>query len=153
MLLVVVWEQGALGLIVGNFTGTLAVYLVLLGYRRAQLGLPFSRPLLREMNRFGVPLVPAALALIAMNLSDRFFLVHFAGLEEVGRLRDRRADRLGDGAPDHRLPHRLARVRLLDRGRRRGEADVRLRAHLSRRRSRRGSRSRWGCSRRGSCGC
>ena len=58
---------------------------MLLGYRRAQLGLQFSRALLREMNRFGIPLVPAALALIAMNLGDRFFLVHFAGIEEVGR--------------------------------------------------------------------
>jgi O-antigen/teichoic acid export membrane protein len=85
VLLVVVFEQGALGLIVGNFTGTLAVYVLLLGYRRAQLGLSFSRELLREMNRFGIPLVPAALALIAMNLGDRFFLVHFAGIEEVGR--------------------------------------------------------------------
>ncbi|MDX6397896.1 MAG: hypothetical protein QOJ43_1304 [Gaiellaceae bacterium] len=85
VVLIVGYEQGALGLIVGNFTGTLTVYVVLLGYRRAQLGLSFSRELLREMNRFGVPLVPAALALIAMNLGDRFFLVHFAGIEEVGR--------------------------------------------------------------------
>jgi O-antigen/teichoic acid export membrane protein len=85
VILIVGYGQGALGLIVGNFTGTLTVYLVLLGYRRAQLGLSFSRELLREMNRFGVPLVPAALALIAMNLGDRFFLVHFAGIEEVGR--------------------------------------------------------------------
>ncbi|HEY8103277.1 MAG TPA: lipopolysaccharide biosynthesis protein [Gaiellaceae bacterium] len=85
VVLIVGYDQGALGLIVGNFTGTLAVYLLLLGYRRAQLGLSFSRELLREMNRFGVPLVPAALALIAMNLGDRFFLVHFAGIEEVGR--------------------------------------------------------------------
>jgi O-antigen/teichoic acid export membrane protein len=85
VILIVGYDQGALGLIVGNFTGTLAVYLLLLGYRRAQLGLSFSRELLREMNRFGVPLVPAALALIAMNLGDRFFLVHFAGIEEVGR--------------------------------------------------------------------
>ena len=30
VLLVVVWEQGALGVIVGNFTGTLVVYLALL---------------------------------------------------------------------------------------------------------------------------
>jgi O-antigen/teichoic acid export membrane protein len=84
ILLVVVWEQGALGVIVGNFTGTLAVYLALLAVHREQLGLQFSRPLLREMNRFGVPLVPAALALIAVNFSDRFFLVHLASLDEVG---------------------------------------------------------------------
>ena len=84
LLLVVVWEQGALGVIVGNFAGTLTVYLALLAVHRSQLGLQFSRPLLREMNRFGVPLVPAALALIVVNFSDRFFLVHLASLEEVG---------------------------------------------------------------------
>ena len=84
ILLVVVWEQGALGVIVGNFTGTLVVYLALLAVHREQLGLQFSRPLLREMNRFGLPLVPAALALIAVNFSDRFFLVHLASLEDVG---------------------------------------------------------------------
>src|ERR671911_396243 len=70
VLLVVAWEQGAIGVVVGNFVGTL------LGVHREQLGLQFSRPLLREMNRFGIPLVPAALALIAVNFSDRFFLVH-----------------------------------------------------------------------------
>ena len=53
LLLVVVWEQGALGVIVGNFAGTLTVYLALLAVHRSQLGLQFSRPLLREMNRFG----------------------------------------------------------------------------------------------------
>jgi O-antigen/teichoic acid export membrane protein len=84
VLLVVVWEQGALGVIAGNFTGTLVVYLALLAVHREQLGLQFSRPLLREMNRFGLPLVPAALALIAVNFSDRFFLVHLASLEDVG---------------------------------------------------------------------
>jgi O-antigen/teichoic acid export membrane protein len=36
------------------------------------------------MNRFGVPLVPAALALIAVNFGDRFLLQAFSGLEEVG---------------------------------------------------------------------
>ena len=84
ILLVVVWEQGALGVIVGNVAGTLVVYLALLAVHREQLGLEFSRPLLREMNRFGIPLVPAALALIAVNFSDRFFLVHLASLAEVG---------------------------------------------------------------------
>jgi O-antigen/teichoic acid export membrane protein len=84
VLLVVVWEQGALGVIAGNFTGTLVVYLALLGYRREQLGLSFDRRLLREMQRFGLPLVPSALALIAINFGDRFFLTRLADLTEVG---------------------------------------------------------------------
>ena len=82
--LVVIAEQGPLGVIVGNFAGTLVVYLALLGYRREQLGLEFDRPLLRAMNRFGLPLVPTALFLWTTNFSDRFFLVKLADAAEVG---------------------------------------------------------------------
>ena len=82
--LVVALEQGPLGVIVGNLSGTLIVYLSLLGYRREQLGLEFDRGLLREMNRFGVPLVPTALFLWVTNFSDRFFLVKLADVAEAG---------------------------------------------------------------------
>jgi O-antigen/teichoic acid export membrane protein len=85
VLLVVVLDEGALGVLVGNFTGTLVVYLALLGYRREQLGLELDRSLLREMNRFGLPLVPSALFLWATNFSDRFFLVTLTDTAEVGR--------------------------------------------------------------------
>jgi O-antigen/teichoic acid export membrane protein len=84
VVLVVVFDQGALGVVVGNFTGTLAVYSALLAYRREQLGLQFDRALFRQMNRFGLPLVPSALALWATNFSDRFFLVKLADVREVG---------------------------------------------------------------------
>jgi O-antigen/teichoic acid export membrane protein len=84
VLLVVVLDRGPLGVIVGNFTGTLLVYLALLGYRREQLGLQLDRPLLREMNRFGMPLVPSALLLWVTNFSDRIFLVKLSGTAEVG---------------------------------------------------------------------
>jgi O-antigen/teichoic acid export membrane protein len=85
VVLVVGFDKGALGVIVGNFTGTLAVYLALMAYRREELGLELDRPLLREMQRFGWPLVPSALALIAINFSDRLFIAHLASLAEVGR--------------------------------------------------------------------
>jgi O-antigen/teichoic acid export membrane protein len=85
VILVVGLDQGALGVIVGNWIGTLVVYLGLLGYRREQLGLQFDRKLLREMQHFGWPLVPAALALIGINFADRFFLSHLSGLNEVGK--------------------------------------------------------------------
>jgi O-antigen/teichoic acid export membrane protein len=84
VLLVVALEQGALGVIVGNWIGTLTVYAALLAVHRGQLGWSFSRPLLREMNRFGMPLVPAALALIAIHFADRFFLEELVDLREVG---------------------------------------------------------------------
>jgi O-antigen/teichoic acid export membrane protein len=84
LLLVVVLDQGPIGVIVGNFTGTLLVYAVLVGYRREQLGLEFDRGLLREMNRFGIPLIPTALFLWVTNFSDRLFLVKLADTDEVG---------------------------------------------------------------------
>jgi O-antigen/teichoic acid export membrane protein/glycosyltransferase involved in cell wall biosynthesis len=84
LLLVVGLEEGALGVIVGNFSGTLVVYLALLGYRREQLGLQFDRTLLRQMNHFGIPLVPTALFLWVTNFSDRFFLVKLADVAEAG---------------------------------------------------------------------
>ena len=57
---------------------------MLLVYRRYQLGLQFDRTLLREMNRFGLPLVPSALALWAINFVDRLFVGHYKGIAEVG---------------------------------------------------------------------
>ncbi|HZO48624.1 MAG TPA: oligosaccharide flippase family protein [Gaiellaceae bacterium] len=84
VVLVVALDQGPIGVVVGNFLGTLAVYLALLGYRREQLGLELDRGLLREMNRFGMPLVPSALFLWATNFADRFILVKLADTAEVG---------------------------------------------------------------------
>lgn len=84
VLLVVGLHKGATGAVVGNFVGTLCVYLVLLAYRRYQLGLQFSRDLLRQMNRFGMPLVPSALALWAISFISRIFIGQYKGQAEVG---------------------------------------------------------------------
>ena len=130
VLLVVGLHKGPTGAVVGNFIGTLCVYLVLLGYRRYQLGLQFDRKLLREMNRFGLPLVPSALALWAINFIDRFFVNAYKGLSEAGvySLAVRASSVIVFLMIAFRLA--LARVRLLDRRRRDGEAHVLVRAHL-----------------------
>jgi O-antigen/teichoic acid export membrane protein len=74
VLLVVVYKQGPLGILVGNLSGTLIVFLALLAYRREQLGLQFDRTLLHSLNRFGFPLMAAALAIWVMNFGDRFMI-------------------------------------------------------------------------------
>ena len=89
VILVVVYKQGPLGIIVGNLSGTLVVYIALLAYRREQLGLQFDRKLLRAMNRFGIPLMAAALAMWVTNFGDRLMLSkllhgHYA-LVQVGQ--------------------------------------------------------------------
>ncbi len=84
VLFVAVFHWGAIGLVVGNFTGTLCVYLALVGYRREQLGLEFDRGLFRAMQTFGMPLVPSAVALWAISFVDREFVVWYKGLAEAG---------------------------------------------------------------------
>jgi O-antigen/teichoic acid export membrane protein len=84
VLFVVVFDWGATGVVAGNFTGTLIVYAALLVYRHEQLGLTLDRPLLRQMNRFGIPLVPSMLALWLLNFGDRFFILKLADQSEVG---------------------------------------------------------------------
>jgi O-antigen/teichoic acid export membrane protein len=84
LLLVVGLHKGAIGLIVGNFTGTLCVYTVLLAYRARLLGFEFDRRLYLAMEHFGLPLLPSALALWATKFSDRFFVNHYLGQTQVG---------------------------------------------------------------------
>jgi O-antigen/teichoic acid export membrane protein len=84
VLLIVHFHWRAMGVIVGNWIGTLAVYLVLLAHRRYQLGLEFDRRLFRAMNRFGMPLVPAQLAIWTLNFVDRLFIARYHGQTEVG---------------------------------------------------------------------
>jgi O-antigen/teichoic acid export membrane protein len=84
VLFVAVFHWGAVGLVVGNFTGTLAVYAALVAYRTEQLGLEFDRGLLRKMQHFGMPLVPSALALWTINFVDREFVAWYKSDAEVG---------------------------------------------------------------------
>ncbi len=74
VVLVVVYHKGPLGIIVGNLSGTLVVFLGLLAYNREQLGLQFDLRLLRTMNRFGFPLMAAALIMWVPNLGDRLMI-------------------------------------------------------------------------------
>ncbi|MFZ0340736.1 MAG: oligosaccharide flippase family protein [Gaiellaceae bacterium] len=89
VILVAVYHEGPLGIIVGNLSGTMVVFIALLGYRREQLGLQFDRHLLHQVNRFGFPLMAAGLAMWVTNFGDRFMiskLLHGANrLNELGQ--------------------------------------------------------------------
>jgi len=85
ILLVVVFRQGALGLLVGNFTGTALVYLTVLVLRRDSIGVSrFDRPVLRDLLAYSLPLMPANLALWALNLADRIQVQRMASHQALG---------------------------------------------------------------------
>ena len=82
--LVVSLDKGPLGVIVGNFTGTLAIYVLLLAYRRTQLGLEFDRDTFRGMTAWGMPLIPSVIALNVIDFADRFLLSRIKDQHELG---------------------------------------------------------------------
>ena len=49
-----------------------------------RVGISFSFHKLKELLRYGIPLVPANVGMFVMTFSDRFFLSHFMSLSAVG---------------------------------------------------------------------
>jgi O-antigen/teichoic acid export membrane protein len=82
--LVVGQDEGARGLLLGQY-GTGAVFLVgLLIVHRHRIGLIPDRQLLRRMIRFGFPTMPAELSLYSLNFIDRVLIVRLVGLADAG---------------------------------------------------------------------
>jgi O-antigen/teichoic acid export membrane protein len=71
LVLVIPLHMGAAGIMVGNFSGTYVTYFLLLWARRDMIGLHVNMPVLRQMLHFSLPLMPAGVALWALNLADR----------------------------------------------------------------------------------
>jgi O-antigen/teichoic acid export membrane protein len=74
--LVVVRDDGARGLLAGNFIASTVVLLGLLVVLRDRIGLPhrIDRERLAPMLRFGLPTVPAEVSVFALNIVDRAYL-------------------------------------------------------------------------------
>jgi O-antigen/teichoic acid export membrane protein len=72
--LVVGRDEGARGLLLGNFAASTAVLLGLLWVLRARIGLPRRVQQLPALLRFGLPTVPAEVSVFALNLVDRLYL-------------------------------------------------------------------------------
>lgn len=84
VVLVVGFEDGARGLLIGSYaTGAAFVFgLIVLQWRR--LSLRFDRELLRRLFRFGLPTMPAEVSLYLLNFVDRLIIVRSLGLAEAG---------------------------------------------------------------------
>ena len=81
---VFVLDDGATGALVGNAFGTAVVLVVLIWQRRTALRPAYDRGLVRQMNRFGLPLLPAGLAIWVVDFADRLLLGRIVDQHEVG---------------------------------------------------------------------
>lgn len=85
VLLVVQFKMGVNGAQLATLISTLAVVLFsYFSYTSKQYFPKFNLSWAKEMFKFGFPLIWAGLAVWVYQLSDRFFLIHYKDLEEVG---------------------------------------------------------------------
>ena len=82
--LVLVEDQGLRGVYLGGLLATPVPLLVSWWLVRRTLAFDFSRPELRLMLAYALPLLPVAAAAWVMQFADRFFILHYADAAEVG---------------------------------------------------------------------
>src|SRR4051812_6731281 len=82
--LVVGQDEGARGLLLGNFCASAVVLVALFWLQRHRLRPAGSPAALRPMLRFGLPTMPAELSLYALNFMDRVVLARVSGLAAAG---------------------------------------------------------------------
>lgn len=77
-------QKGIQGIIMAEMITSLLFCIVFMMVIFPSLRLTFSLSYVKDMLRFGLPLVPAALAMFILNMSDRYFLRYYGTLEDVG---------------------------------------------------------------------
>lgn len=81
---VVILKRGVMGILEAGFiVGVITTPLFLIFIRR-DIYLHISRNLLAKLLKFGLPLVPANMAILVLTLSGRYFLTVFSSLKQVG---------------------------------------------------------------------
>ena len=84
ILFVIVFQRKVRGVLEAGLISHAISYIVLLGAVLRGKKLVFSFRKISEILAFGLPLLPAALAAWALNMSNRYFLKHYATVEDVG---------------------------------------------------------------------
>lgn len=84
VVLVVGFEDGARGLLIGTYATGAAFVFGLIAWQWRRLSLRFDRGLLRRLFRFGLPTMPAEASLYLLNFVDRLIIVRSLGLAEAG---------------------------------------------------------------------
>jgi O-antigen/teichoic acid export membrane protein len=84
VVLVVGFDDGARGLLLGSYAAGATFVLGLIVLQRRRLSLRFDRGLLRRLFRFGLPTMPAEVSLYALNFFDRLIILRSVGAAEAG---------------------------------------------------------------------
>jgi O-antigen/teichoic acid export membrane protein len=84
VVLVVGFDEGARGLLLGSYATGAAFALGLIALQWRRLSLRLDPAMLRRLFRFGLPTMPAEVSLYLLNFVDRLIIVRTLGLAEAG---------------------------------------------------------------------
>lgn len=82
--LVAALKLGVKGILLGNLAGAVAGFFIVILPILRTVGFRISREALRGMLRYGLPLIPGAIANFCVLVSDRFFVKYFVSLSATG---------------------------------------------------------------------
>lgn len=77
-------RKGLVGAVAANILAAAVTGALCVATMKKDLVRRFSSACLKTMLKFGLPLVPAALAGTALTVADRYFLQHYRSFDEVG---------------------------------------------------------------------
>jgi len=81
---VVFLKTGVKGILYANLLAALVNLLVLIPSQWHYLHGKFSFPAIRELLRFGLPMIPNGLAYLVVEISDRYLMLHLLDKDRVG---------------------------------------------------------------------
>lgn len=84
ILFVVYFKLGVKGILYANLAAAGLNLLALLPFQLNYLQAGFSRNIMRDLIRFGLPMIPNGLAYLVVEMSDRYLMLHLLNKETLG---------------------------------------------------------------------
>src|SRR5207249_45154 len=86
IVLVAIMGWGIVGVFIASLISNIIITACCVPFTYKQFGLTFSPSCLKPMLAYGLPLVPASLSIWIFNYANRYFLLHYGTLVDVGLL-------------------------------------------------------------------
>lgn len=82
--LIVFLHKGVLGIFISTLIASIITFCILNVPQLWKVGLNFSPNIIKEMLKFGLPMIPSELGAIVVRISDRFFIKSYCSIAETG---------------------------------------------------------------------
>lgn len=77
-------KLGVLGILISNLITSIVLFFVLIVPLMFEIGFHFSSEKIKEMLKFGIPLIPSQFGAFIVHLSDRFFIKGYCSIADAG---------------------------------------------------------------------